>query len=71
MQDLSPDKDFPKQRSIELSNGNKINVTQTGPYGFWVVSYNKGQLPEEMRGHYTSYTQAEIAVNQYLQNKSK
>lgn len=69
MQNFDSERDISRQRSIDLENGNKINITQTDPFGFWTISYNKGQLPDHMRGQYTSYHQAELAVQQYLQTK--
>jgi hypothetical protein len=56
-----------RTRSIELENGNKINMTRTDPYGAIVLSLEKGQLPENLKGgSYTSWDQAERAAQAYI-----
>lgn len=56
----------PKTRTIELENGNKLNLTRTDPYGAIVLSLERGQLPEAFRGSYTDWYQAEIAAHKYV-----
>lgn len=54
------------KRTVTLDNGNKIHFKKTDPYGFWVVNYNKGQLPKQLKGVYTSYNAAWKHVQAYL-----
>lgn len=52
-------------RVIE-TNGAKIFLHRTDPFGFWIVQFEKGQLPESLTGSYTSATIAAEAVEKYL-----
>lgn len=72
MQDFIADtKDLLKVRTITLKSGNAINIRSEGPYGFWYISWERGQLPENLKGAYTSATEAENAVGTYLAEKGK
>jgi hypothetical protein len=68
--DNSP-RDLSKTRTLTLQGGNAINITSTDPFGFWYISWERGQLPEYLRGAYTSASEAEKAVNVYLAEKGK
>lgn len=57
-------------RVLELPN-NKIYFKYTSPYGFVQVNFDKGQMPESLRGSYTSLDAAKIAVQTYLANKKR
>lgn len=56
--------------SIDLGN-NKINMKRTDPYGFWTIGFDKGQVPEKLRGLYTSAEVARRAVTAYLDEKGR
>ena len=66
MQDID-DNDVTSTRVIELENGNKLYLKRTDPYGFLQFNLDKGQLPEFMKGTYTSFFEADRAYRQYLQ----
>jgi hypothetical protein len=61
--DLSPN------REVILDNGNKYHVHQKVecPFGYWYIHMDKGQIPDELRGAFTSPTVAYAAINSYLQ----
>jgi len=57
-------------RVLDLGN-NKIYFKYTDPYGFIQVNFDKGQMPESLKGSYTSLDAAKIAVKNYLANKKR
>lgn len=57
-------------RVLDLGN-NKIYFKYTDPYGFIQVNFDKGQMPENLRGSYTSLDAAKTAVENYLLNKKR
>lgn len=61
--------DITSVREVPLDNGNTLFLKRTNPYGFFVFSLGKGQLPEWMRGTYTSLIEAQKAMKQYLELK--
>lgn len=57
----------PKVRVIELENGNKLNMTNTDPYGFIRFSLEHGRLPPHLDGtSFTDWATAEIAAKKYV-----
>lgn len=52
-------------RVIE-TNGAKIFLTRKDPFGFWYVSFEKGEVPMTIAGAYTSAGLAEADVTVYL-----
>lgn len=54
-----------KNRVFELDNGVVINARQTDPFGFWKLSYQKGATPEALKGQYTTFEYAKVAVKDY------
>lgn len=68
--DHSGDKDLANVRVYDLGN-NKIRMTRTDPYGFVEISYERGQIPEHLKGNYTSFEEARRAVDAYLIDKAK
>lgn len=62
------DKDLSNDRVLELKNGNKVHIKKQDPYGFWRVSMERGQIPDTLKGEYTSANEAEKAVRHYLMN---
>lgn len=63
-------RDLPNIRSYDLGN-NKLNIKRTDPYGFWVISFERGQVPASLKGQYTSIDDARKAVKTYLENKER
>jgi hypothetical protein len=58
--------DITSVREIPLDNGNILRAYRENPYGFVRFKLDKGQIPEWMRGDYTSYYEADKAIQQYL-----
>ncbi len=48
-------------RMINYKN-HEYKLIASDPYGFWTVHQEVGSPPEELRGMYTSHTEAEKAV---------
>jgi len=67
--------DLPRVRYIETTDkqfrDNKIVLTLTDPYGFWRVHFERGLLPEELKGCFTSVYEAEKAVYGWMKTKKK
>lgn len=68
--DFSGDKDLANDRKFVLDK-NVLHVRRTDPYGFWHCAYEKGGLPEELQGNFTSFSEARQAVEGYLQKTKK
>lgn len=57
-------------RSIELENGNKLNMTARDPYGLIYLSLDHGSLPDSLKGAaYTDWGQAERAAKSYIDQR--
>ena len=69
-EDRDPQRDLPVERVIKVHN-NSITIAPENPYGLWKVSFQRGAVPEKLRGRYTSYNLAEAAVDSYLKSKNK
>lgn len=59
-----------KYRKIELEN-NTVHIRSEDPFGFWYISLQKGQVPEKLKGAYTTFDQALRDVNYWLKNKKE
>lgn len=57
-------------RTIDLGN-NKIFIKQTDPFGLIEISFERGQVPDELSGHFTGFDYARRVVDQYLSRKKK
>lgn len=68
MLDERSDKDLSLDRTMDLGN-NVVHIKKQGPYGFWFVSLEKGNLPDRLKGSYTSFLEAEKAVGLYYINE--
>lgn len=66
-----PTRDFGREISKDLPNGNAITMKQAGPYGFWTLHLRRGQLPAKFTGSYTSISEAERAIEEYSRLKTK
>lgn len=59
-------------RTIELENGNKLNLTAKDPYGLIYLSLEHGQLPDSLKGAaFTDWHTAEKAAQTYLSERKK
>jgi hypothetical protein len=63
-------RDDPRVKVIELDN-NKLMMKRTDPYGFISLSFERGQLPESLKGQYTTWESARAAVENYLTLKGR
>lgn len=44
----------------------EFSLKTSDPFGFWTISFLKGgHTPAELKGHYTSYSAACLAVDAY------
>jgi hypothetical protein len=59
------------RRTYELDNGNKLYAERKDPFGFIELHLDKGPLPERLLGKYTSYDEADRAIQQYLSARSR
>ena len=50
---------------------NKLRVKRGDPFGFWFISFERGQIPEKLSGAYTGAEEAIKAVKAYLLEKGK
>jgi hypothetical protein len=65
-----PVRDLPTTRPTGLAENDYV-LKQTDPYGFWKVSREKGQVPEELSGSWTTPEKAKLAVTTYLLKQKK
>lgn len=69
-EEFTGDKDLSSDRKFVLDK-NVLHVRRTDPYGFWHCSYERGPVPEDLRGSYTSFDEAKRAVESYLSKTRK
>lgn len=72
--DADPKRDLPKERPLGLATGGKENdfvvkKRDDDPYGFWWITRERGQVPDALKGAYTTPDRAERAVKEYLDIK--
>lgn len=67
---VDPDRDLLPKRTYEIAH-NKVYLERQDPYGFWYFRLDKGQIPEWMRGAYTTVIDAERALTKYLEERNK
>lgn len=67
--DPRSDRDILYDQVIETNN-NKIHV-KAGEYGLWEIYFEKGLMPEELKGKFTTATLAKSKVYNYLEKKNK
>lgn len=65
-----PERDDPRTKVIDLGN-NKLVMKRTDPFGFISVNLEKGQLPEYLKGNYTTWEACKIDVDKYLEERGK
>lgn len=60
-------RDLPNARPMNVAeNDFVVKHRDDDPYGFWWVGREKGQVPEELSGAYTSIEAAQEAVTVHL-----
>lgn len=69
LQDFNPD--TTSRRTYELEGGNKLYAERKNPYGFIRIHFDKGQIPENLASDYTSYPEADKAIQIYLNTKGR
>jgi hypothetical protein len=57
---------FENHKVWALPSGNKLNARRKDPFGFIYLNFDKGVLPEELKGAFTSFAEAEKAVRAYM-----
>ena len=67
MNEEKSDKDLSNDRTMKLNN-NMVHVYKDGPYGFWYVKLEKGQIPAKLKCSFTSFYEAEKAVTHYYRD---
>src|SRR5438552_3299397 len=55
-------RDLSANRKLTLEDGSLLFIRRKDPFGFWVINYEKGVIPKEMQGSYTSFDVALKAV---------
>lgn len=59
-------------RTIQLENGNELNLTATDPYGLISFSLKHGRLPDSLQGaSFTDWHTAEIAAHKYVSQRQE
>lgn len=67
---FTSDKDPKEKIHLNLSeNDFVVKHRDDDPYGFWWIGREKGQVPEELRGAYTTSELAKNAVQEYIAQK--
>lgn len=69
--EVKSEKDYADERSLILDNDNKMHIKRTDPYGFWYMNLDKGCVPDELRGAYTSFDIAYKEAKKYLEGKRR
>lgn len=59
------------KRVISLKSGNKVICTRSDPYGFWGISFERGAVPAELKGSYTTFSNALKAIDLWIQKNNK
>jgi len=57
-------------RTIDLGN-NKIFMKATDPYGLIEISFERGGIPDELKGRFTGFDHARQRIETYLNNKKR
>lgn len=66
-------RDLSTNREVLLSNGNKYHIQQppSCPHGYWYIHMDSGQVPEKLKGAYTTFKKALAAVSAYVEPSNK
>ena len=55
-------------REVELKTGNKIILKREDPFGFWYFHYERGPVPKQLTGAFTTVTLAERALTHFIES---
>lgn len=55
------------ERMVELKTGNKVFLRREDPFGFWYFSYERGKVPADLQGAFTTVSLAERALTHYTE----
>lgn len=69
--DVDRERDLSKNRVVKLEDGTKVIIRMTDPYGYWSIHYEKGRIPEDLKGSFTDFNMAVQKVKTYFQSKGK
>ena len=70
IRDFEPDENETARRYIDTTSG-RFTTKTYDPYGLVRIHVDKGQVPHELSGQYTSPMEAEQAIEAYLRMKGK
>ncbi len=59
-----------RHRVIDLPSGNKAHLRARDPYGFVYISMERGATPTSLKGAYTSFTEAQRAVKNFIASRA-
>jgi hypothetical protein len=61
--DESGNKDYADKRTFTLPDGKVIHIEKVkGPFGFWSIHYDHGEVPDVLKGRFTSPQEAQNQV---------
>lgn len=63
-----PSRDLPNIREVHLDNGRTFKMKRINPYGFVVFEWDRGPVPHELSGQYTSFDNARKALTLWINN---
>lgn len=66
-----PSRDLGRERKIEVVNEPSFILQQYDPHGFWRVRREHGQIPDKLKGDYTTFRAATEAVEGYIKTALK
>ena len=67
---VDPERDLPNIRLMHFNNGQTIKLERKDPFGFIHVVWNKGAVPDELSGTWTTFDYARRAVEVYINNQT-
>lgn len=70
LDDFFGDKDLSTDRKFVFDK-NVLHVRRTDPYGFWHCQYEKGPIPDELKGSFTSFDEARKVIETYFNRTKK
>ena len=65
---FNPETDIPDRISIPVGD-NFLHLTKDKVHGHWSVNYDKGQIPRELQGSWTSLEKVYRMIDPYLATK--
>ena len=58
-------------RTVALENGNYAHFKKDPQYGTWSVNFDKGGIPERLKGQWLSYEELLFNTKFYLAHREK